>query len=183
MINRLNIRNQYIVPFGGLKEGTHEFNFEITDEFFEEYTALEVKKGHLDIHIEMIKKTSFLTFDISINGSVYVRCDRCLDFFFHDIGFEGKLFVKFSEKEQSNETADEIIFLHPGDHEIDLKHYFYESISISMPYKRIHPEIRGISLCNKEMIFQLDKHHHQTDGNIDNHTWDKLKDLLGTKNK
>lgn len=183
MINRLHIRNQYIVSFGGLKEGIHDFNFEVNDEFFEEYTALEVKKGHLDIHINMIKKTSFLTFDISISGKVYVRCDRCLDFFFQDIGFEGMLYVKFSEKDQKNETADEVIFLHQGDHEIDLKHYLYESISISMPYTRIHPEVGGVSSCNKEMIFHLEKHHYKTDSNIENHTWDKLKDLPGTINK
>ena len=183
MINILYIRNQYIVSFGGLKEGIHDFDFEVTDEFFEEYTALEVKKGHLDIHVNMIKNSSFLTFDISISGKVYVQCDRCLDFFFQDIGFKGKLYVKYSEKDQSNEPADEVIFLHPGDHEIDLKHYLYESISISLPYKRTHPEFGGVSSCNKEMIFQLDKHHHKTDNNIENHTWDKLKDLLGTKNK
>lgn len=183
MINRLKIRNQYIVPFGGLKEGVHNISFEITDEFFEEYTALEVKKGHLDICIKLTKKTSFLTFDISVNGKVYVQCDRCLDFYFQDIGFEGKLYVKFSERARDNETSDEIIFLHPGDREIDLKHYLYESISISMPYKRTHPVVDGVSSCNKEMISRLNKQHHQADNNIENHTWDKLKNLLGTKNK
>ncbi len=176
----MKIRNQYIVPFGGLKEGIHDFHFEVTDEFFEEYAALEVKKGHLDIHIRMHKKTAFLTFNISVTGKVYVQCDRCLDFYYQDIGFEGSLYVKFSERDQSNETSDEVVFLHPGDHEIDLKHYIYESISISMPYKKIHPEIDGVSSCDKEMIIQLNKLHKKPDSSKENHTWDKLKDLLGT---
>ena len=182
MINRLKIRNQYIVPFGGLKEGVHNSSFEIADEFFEEYAALEVKKGHLDISIKLTKKTSFLTFEISFNGKVNVQCDRCLDFYYQDVHFEGKLYVKFSERDQNAETSDEIIFLHPGDREIDLKHYFYESISISMPYKRIHPVVNGVSSCNKEMISRLRK-HHKRENNIENHTWDKLKDLLGTSNQ
>lgn len=180
MINRLNIRNQYIIPFGGLKEGVHNFSFEATDEFFEEYTALEVRKGHLDILIEMTKKTSLLVFDVSIHGKVYVQCDRCLDFYYQDIVFQGNLYVKFSERDQHDETSDEIIYLYPGEHEIDLKHYLYESISLSMPYKKIHPEIGGVSSCNKDMIRQLNKHNQKRDNSTENHTWDKLKDLLGT---
>ncbi len=175
----MKIRNQYIIPFGGLKEGVHDFGFEATDEFFEEYAALEVSKGHLDIRITMTKKTSLLTFDIYIHGKVYVQCDRCLDFYFQDIDFEGKLYVKFSERNQNTETSDDIIFLLPGDNEIDLKHYLYESISLSMPYKRIHPEMGGISSCNKEMINQLNK-HHKRNNSTENHTWDKLKDYPGT---
>jgi uncharacterized protein len=179
----LETRNQYIIPFGGLKEGIHDFDFAVTDEFFEEYSALEVKKGHLDIHINLLKKTSFLTFDIHINGKVYVQCDRCLDFYYQDISFEGKLYVKFSERNESNESSDEIIFLRPGDNEIDLKHYLYESISISMPYKKTHPDINGVSTCNKEMILRLNKQNYLTNGNKENHTCDKLKDILGTRNK
>jgi uncharacterized protein len=175
-------RNQYIVPFGGLKEGVHFFDFEAGDEFFEEYDALEISNGHLDIHIDMIKESSLLTFDIAIKGKVYVQCDRCLDFYYQDIGFKGKLFVKFSERTEADDALDEVIFLHPGDNEINLKHYIYESISISMPYKRIHPDINGVSTCNKEMIMQLNKHHGKSGIKNENHTWDKLKDLLGTNN-
>ncbi len=180
-MNRLKLRNQYIVPFGGLKEGVHYFDFEADDEFFEEYAALEVRNGHLDIHIEMVKKASFLTFDIFIEGKVYVQCDRCLDFYYQDLGFEGKLYVKFSERAENNDASDEVIFLHPGDNEIDLKHYIYESISISMPYKKTHPDINGVSTCNKEMILQLNKHHDKSVSKTENHTWDKLKDVFRNK--
>jgi hypothetical protein len=51
-----------------------------------------------------------------------------------------------------------------------------------MPYKKIHPEINGVSLCNKEMILQLHKHHDNTGSKTENHTWDKLRGLLGTNN-
>lgn len=182
-INRLKIRNQYIVPFGGLKEGLHHFDFEVTDEFFEVYSALEIKSGHLNVGIDLLRKTTLLTFDILIQGVVSVRCDRCLDYYEQYIRYDGKLFVKFSERDKNNNNTDDVIILSPGEHELDLKHYIYESISISMPYKRIHPEKNGVSLCNSEMLKYLEHQAESSDNQEENHIWDKLKELLETKNK
>lgn len=178
----MKIRNQYIIPFGGLKEGFHDFSFTANDEFFEEHSALEAVKGKLDIQIRMLKNSTFLTFTVSINGYINLQCDRCLDNYDQPIDFKSNLYVKFSERnEDSNETED-VIFLNPGEHEIDLEHYIYESISLSIPYKRVHPEIDGISSCNREMMNQLKSLMGKEKENEPVPTWDKLKDFLATNN-
>ena len=50
-------------------------------------------------------------------------------------------------------------------------------------YKRIHPEKNGVSLCNSEMLKYLEHQAESSDNQEENHIWDKLKELLETKNK
>ena len=178
----MKIRNQYIIPFGGLKEGYHTFNFKATGKFFEEYPELEAKNGNLDILIRLLKKSTFLTFDVAIEGYLNLQCDRCLDYYNQTIEFEGKLYVKFSERNEQSDENDDVIFLNPGEHEIDLVHYIYESISLSIPYKRVHPDTNGVSNCNNSIIKELDNHSGKEKDTEPNPVWDKLKDFLATNN-
>ena len=54
------------------------------------------------------------------------------------------------------EADDEIIFLHPEDYQLDLKHYLYECISVSLPYRKVHPDLPdGESGCDPEMLEKL----------------------------
>ena len=41
-----------------------------------------------------------------------------------------------------------MIWLLPGEESVDLKQYVYESIVLSLPYQRVHPE----GECNPEML-------------------------------
>ncbi len=49
--------------------------------------------------------------------------------------------------------------LHPKNHQLDLKHYFYECISVSIPYRKVHPDLPdGESGCDPEMLKKLKDH-------------------------
>ena len=74
------------------------------------------------------------------------------------------------------------IFLNPGEHEIDLEHYIYESISLSIPLKRMHSGKGGHSACNKDMIDKLSNMAEKKKETKTNPAWDKLKDFLATNN-
>ncbi|MBN2611816.1 MAG: DUF177 domain-containing protein [Bacteroidales bacterium] len=178
----MKIRNQYIIPFGGLKEGYHDFNFAATREFFEAHPELEASDGNLNIDIRMLKRSTFLTFEVSIQGNITLQCDRCLDAYIQDIRYNGNLYVKFSERNEHSEENEDIIFLNPAEHEIDLEHYIYESISLSIPLKRMHPDVDGLPACNRAMMEQLKNHTVKLKEQETNPAWDKLKDILGTNN-
>ena len=86
--------------------------------------------------------------------------------------------VKFSET--STEGTDELIILHPNEHELDLKQYIYESICLSIPYRKVHPEDdQGNSACNKDMLKEINtlkpKQLNEQSGN--DPRWDILKDI------
>ena len=165
------------IPFKGLKEGKHEFTFDLTEKYFQMLDYSEFEKGNLKVKIEMDKKPTHLVFDIEIFGAVQVLCDRCLEFFDIDAEFSGNLFVKFFLEENENDISEELLILQPEDYEVDLTHYVYESICLSLPYQRIHPDDeKGKSTCNKAMIKKL-KQLTKNDKNDIDPRWEKLKDI------
>ncbi len=151
----LKIENQYIIHFKGLKDGVHQFEFVLEKPFFEEYERLEVQDGKVVAKVTLDRKTNFLDLDVLLEGNILVVCDRCLDTFRMDVETDGHLVVRFTEDEQEN--TDEIMYLHPEDHQLNLKHYFYESLSVSIPYRKVHPDQPdGRPGCNPEMLGKLE---------------------------
>jgi uncharacterized metal-binding protein YceD (DUF177 family) len=151
----LKIENRYSIQFKGLKEGIHEFEFILGKPFFEEFERLEVQDGKVTAGITLERKTSMLDLEIRLKGDILVTCDRCLENFWMGVEYSGHLVVQFSEREQ--EGNDEIIYLHPEEYQLDLKHYLYESISVSIPYRKVHPDLPGGgSGCDPEMLGKLE---------------------------
>ncbi|MCG8409844.1 MAG: DUF177 domain-containing protein [Bacteroidales bacterium] len=172
--------SKYRIVYQGLSIGEHNFNFDIDDLFFESLEYSDIKKGKLETQILLKKKSSFLELDFDINGYIILTCDRCLDEYQQDIDYKGKLFVKFSEHD--DDLADDVIVLSPSEHELDISHYIYESINLSIPLKRVHPNINGESTCNKEMLEKLEdyKIEESTEENIDPR-WNDLRKLMANK--
>ncbi len=174
--------HKYRIVYQGLKEGLHEFDFDVDNLFFEKLEYSEIKKGSLNAHVVLIKKSTFLELDFQINGNVELVCDRCLDEYLQEIDYNGKLFVKFSETE--GDLAEDVICLSQSDYELDISHYIYESINLSIPLKRVHPDDKnGKSTCNPEMIKKLKnfKIDEPTDDTIDPR-WDDLRKLMANNN-
>jgi uncharacterized metal-binding protein YceD (DUF177 family) len=181
----LKLVNQYIIPFKGLKEGEHRYDFEIGEAFFEEFSSFEIKTGLLIVHVLLHKKSNFLKLEISLNGKLEIQCDRCLEYFSFSVEHRGDLFVKF--KEEAEEPDDQVIYLHPNDDLLDLTQYFIDSVGLSIPIQKVHPDNDdGSSGCNQEMLDRLDEHSHKESSKDEDDIdprWAKLKDLLNEGNK
>jgi uncharacterized protein len=173
----LKTNERLIIAFKGLNDGIHEFRFSKSDKFFESIEYSEFQKGNIEVLVVLNKKPQFLSFEVNIEGQVMVTCDRCLDSFYKPIEFQGTLYAKFTVEEELVEN-DEIMFLSPNDFEIDLTHYIYESVSLSLPVKRIHPDDKkGKSTCNKKMLKELEKlRFHSAQEDIDPR-WEILRKL------
>lgn len=172
-------KDRQLIAFQGLKEGEHVFEFEVNDAFFDKLDYSVIEKGDLKVLINLIKTSRHLELDIAINGYVHVICDRCLDEYAEEIAFEGRLFVKFGE--ETDFEDDEIWVISKDENELNLTHYIYESINLSLPYKKVHPfDESGTSTCNPKMIKKLEEHTGEEEKNdeIIDPRWEKLKDLL-----
>ncbi len=178
----MKVGNQYIIPFKGLKEGKHDFSFQINKLFFEEYAELNITGGSLVVNITLTKKSTFLVLNTIIEGQIELICDRCLETFSNKLDFEGQLFVKF--KEEPEEPDDQVIFLHPNEDVLDLNQYLYDCIGLNIPIQKVHPEINGKSGCNQEMISLINKHTtKKIEKEEKDPRWSKLRDLLNNGNK
>ena len=146
-------KSKFNLQFSGLKLGVHHFNFQIEDSFFEEIEFEEIQNVDATINVNLEKKESMLILDFNLNGSLDLSCDLCTDIYSQAICNRFHLIVRFSDliSEQDNE---ELLILPTNEHTLSLDDYFYELIVLSIPNKRVHPEIEQ---CNKEMINQLER--------------------------
>lgn len=141
----------YDIQWKGLSNGKHHIEFDIDNDFFTAFENSDITGGNLKVDIELSKTSSALSLDVHIEGDVVTVCDRCLGELSLPVDYDDTLTVKFSD-----EIADydgETMWLHPDDGILPLAQYLYESIVLSLPYRRIHgTDDNGEPLCDKEML-------------------------------
>ncbi len=167
---------QYAIPFRGLKEGKHYFEFVADHSFFEQFDSSEIDRGLVKINVELIKHSQFLELHFELAGKVTVTCDRCLDSFVLPIEHQAVLFIRFDEK--TREQSDEVLILADSSNEVRLEQYIYEYIHLALPYQKVHPEVDGHSGCNPEMMDKLREHAANDESGGEDPRWDKLKGLI-----
>ncbi|MDX9854824.1 MAG: DUF177 domain-containing protein [Tenuifilaceae bacterium] len=174
--------SSYSIFFKGLKVGIHDFEFDVDDKFFELFEESEVKNGKLLAKIRLEKRNNMLELAINVTGTVEVLCDRCLEYFNLPTSYNGKLFVRYGENEVDD---DEYMVISPDESELNLAQYIYESICLSLPYKKYHG-VKGTDkkACNPEMLNKIGYISNDTpdedDEDEDEPTdprWNKLRDL------
>lgn len=159
-----------------MKNGHHEFEFEIDSTFFDLFEESEIKEGILIGRVEALKSSTTADIAVRITGEVQVCCDRCLGMFAYPIDCENRLIVKFGH--EADESDPEIITLPKDENELDLSQYFYEFIHLALPIQRIHPDNeKGESTCDPFMIKKLSEHLINGEP-VRNPGWDELKKLI-----
>nr|WP_262909969.1 DUF177 domain-containing protein [Maribellus sp. CM-23] len=93
-----------------------------------------------------------MNFDFS--GWVELICDRCLEPYQQDIELATDIFVKFGEEDEFDE-GDNVIWVLPEEHVINLTQVMYEYIVLSIPLKHVHPNKTGENSCDPEMLKKL----------------------------
>lgn len=146
----------YVIPFSGLSQGEHIFNYNINDSFFKELDYSEIKKGSLSVSVKIEKQSSMLISSISISGYIETPCDRCGEDFNLPIESQRQLIFKTGGDALIEE--EEIIYLPGSEHEINFSHHIYESIILGLPARRLHKENeKGQSECNADIIKKLNE--------------------------
>jgi len=172
----LSALKRYIIQFGGLSIGNHNFEFHVDDAFFENFEYSEIKNGDVLVDVSLEKQETLLILNFSIKGNVNIICDRCSDFFDLPISTNQQLIVKFGDEDF--EETDDIFVIPFNEHKIDLSQLIYEYINLSLPIKRVHPDNKqGNSTCDPEIIKIIEG---LSENNSTDNRWDALKKL---KNK
>jgi uncharacterized protein len=144
-----------VIQFASLSLGQHEYQFEIKDKFFETLDYSEIKQGDITIDLKLLKQSTMMILESTIRGTVKVICDICAAEM--DLPIEGsyRLIVKVGGHDTGDED-DDIITIAANEHQLDLKQYFYEYITLSVPIKRVHPEDEnGNPTCDTTTLNKL----------------------------
>ena len=170
----------YDIQFSGLPEGEHEFRYVIENEFFDLFEQSEVNQGRIRAEVILEKKTNMLEFWFRLSGTVTMDCDRCLEPFESDIDKSYPLYVKFGE--EAEELSEDLVVLSEKSFKINVAHYLFEFIQLSLPVRKVHPEnSEGIPTCNAEMINKLKKYTIEQESPVGDPRWKGLEKLLNNK--
>lgn len=143
----MDVLKKYSIAFKGLGEGTHRFDMKVDDRFFEAFEGSEIRRGNADVRLTLDKRGNGMALDFDIRGEVAVECDRCLEEFMMPVRYEGTLHVRYSDCER--ESDGEVMWISPSETELNVAQYIYESICLSLPYQRVHPDdSEGRSTCD-----------------------------------
>lgn len=142
----MEVAQGYTIACRGLENGRHEFRFEVGKPLFEAFGSPEIKDGRCDVEVVVERSEALLEAAVRIGGYVVVPCDRCLEECRIPIDFAGRVPIRYDEV--PHEYDGETLWLLPGEDEVDLAQYVYESIVLSLPYQRVHPE----GECDAEML-------------------------------
>ena len=145
----MSVNSTYSIDFQGLSTGVHHFEFDINDTIFSLWEESEIEHGHGRAMVTLTKHASMLELETVIAAEVELACDRCLEDFILPVDFQGELVVKLTDEVVDQESDGEVMWLSPQADRLSLAQYFYESIMLSLPYQRVHPDI---AKCNPEML-------------------------------
>ncbi|MFD2908307.1 YceD family protein [Flavobacterium ardleyense] len=178
----MNNLKEYLIPFGGLKVGKHQFDYQLDNTFFQHFDYDEFNDASVKVTVVLEKKSTMLELDFKHKGTVNVPCDVSGEEFDMPIKGKLKLLVKFGD--EFNDENEELLILPHGEFEVNVAQYIYESIVVSLPLRRIHPGIKDGSLS--EVIDKLnslapgENKLEEHKGDIDPR-WEDLKKLLTDK--
>ncbi|MFT4756537.1 MAG: hypothetical protein ACI91R_001184, partial [Vicingaceae bacterium] len=71
-------KQRLIIPFIGLNEGIHQFEFKIDSSFFGQFDYSIIEKGEFKIKVEFEKKKNLFNLYFKLKGKITANCDRCL---------------------------------------------------------------------------------------------------------
>jgi uncharacterized metal-binding protein YceD (DUF177 family) len=174
---------QYIIPFIGLKQGKHLFEYEIDNTFFDAYGFNEFNYSSLQVTLVFEKKTTFFELNFEVTGTVNVDCDTSLEPFNQKINGNLPLVIKFGQ--EYNDDNDEMIIIPHEYYELDVSQFIYELIILSVPTKKVHPKVLDGSMdseaLNKLRELEIKKNKSSSNEDITDPRWDKLKSLITEK--
>jgi len=152
-------KREYEIPFVGLKPGIHEYEYKITEKFFETYQQQDFKNCIANIKLTLDKKTGFMLLKFEVVGTVGVLCDRCGNDLPLELWDEFEMLVKMTdepEKMNDEEESPDVFYISRTESHLHVKNWIYEFIILSIPMQKMCKESEmGGPHCNKEVLARL----------------------------
>ncbi|MES2278555.1 MAG: DUF177 domain-containing protein [Bacteroidota bacterium] len=168
----------YAIPFTGLKLGKHEFDYVITDAFFDEFEYSLVKRADLQCKVDLDKQETMLILNFHLTGTIQLDCDKCLAGYPQHVDIKEQQIAKFSD--EPIDEDEEVIALTKNDHEINIAGLIYEYINVAVPFIATCGNEGETPYCDKDMLDrlkQLSAGDEQIPEQQVDPRWDALKNI------
>ena len=79
----MSVLKVFTIPLLGLKIGMHEFDFEVSSDFFAEFEGSPISEANFEVKLYLDKRPDeMLVLVFTFQGTTAAECDRCLRFDF-----------------------------------------------------------------------------------------------------
>ena len=140
----------YRIPYIGLKNGIHTYEFEADESFFSKFEQSLLVKAKMNFEIQLEKLNTQMNLEIDLVGLVETMCDRCGGDLTSQIDGDFKVVIKFGD--ESSDLTDDLIVLGPSEHFVELDHLFFEFAHLCLPARNVHEEEAD---CNQKALEAL----------------------------
>lgn len=163
----------------------HNYQFEISDSFFELFENEILNKGSLSVSVLLQKSDSMIQMDFALEGTIELTCDRSLDLFDQPLSFESKMIFKFGDEEK--ELSEDVMVILKDTQTINIADLLFEFIGLETPMKKLHPRFQDEESDDEEegaivysSTFDTPASEEQKEEDVDPR-WAALKDLKNKK--
>jgi len=173
--------SKYEIPFVGLKNGEHVFNYSVDADFFAEFEESLVSDGKFDIEL-IFDKNNFFTLTFNIDGYMLAECDRCVEQFQLNFSESYPLLVKFNDNTTMDENIpdsdDDLIYISRNETHLNVARFIHEFIILSIPIKKVHPDDEnGNPGCEMKYQNQIGDDVDDAEEESTDPRWEALKKL------
>jgi uncharacterized metal-binding protein YceD (DUF177 family) len=193
-------RRDFEIAFVGLKPGIHEYNYEITDRFFDNLASSasrssgdvkhevqrfeqEFRQCNAKVKLLLEKNNSFMLLKFEIGGTLEVTCDRCNSNLPLELWDEFKMTVKIVEDPElmnDQEEDPDVYYIGRSESHIDVTNWIYEFINLSIPMqKSCEFEKMNGPHCNPSALDVLKKMKPEDNTKKENPIWKGLEKFKG----
>ena len=164
------MNKSFDIPFVGLKQGKHLFEFEVGKTFFDDFPFSLIEDGKLIAEVELDKKETIMISNFIVHGVVKVICSRCNELANIDLSDTMINYYKFGTEVEEDEN---LFVLSPDEYKINVAQQIYELISVALPSSPKHKK----GECNKEMVELIKKYQSKDKKEDIDPRWEKLNKL------
>ncbi len=167
-----------------LKEGSHEFPFEIEEEFLQHFEVNDIaSNGKLNATVTLEKRAALIEALFDIKGTVELTCDRSLEQFDHPLAIHQRVLYKYGPEEK--EINEEVFVITNDTVSINVAQLIFEFIVLAIPAKKIHPDHRDEDEEDEDTegklvyVSEAEEEWDEPEENPENPLWEQLKKLKG----
>jgi uncharacterized metal-binding protein YceD (DUF177 family) len=158
-------KESYRLHFYGLSDGEHELFFELEETFFVHSPFDDIRSNKLRVDVSLVKTQRHLRLNFDFTGTVEVECGLSLEYFWMPMHFQTELLVKFGESYSFDDH--EVWIVDRAAHHVDLADYFYETVIVNLPQRRVNPAVEEGELDSP--VYQAYQNYvHQQEEKVEN---------------
>ena len=138
-------KNHYIIDLSRFPLGMHRFDIQLDNDFFASVEKSEILSGEVAVKAALNLREDDYSLTLTVQGTVFVTCDRCLEPMPIEIDEEQELWASDIEENDESPRSSSLL---------DLTWLAYEIASINIPI--VHSHQQGD--CNEQMDLLLQSH-------------------------